>query len=211
MPCHVTHTITQITGFSLGIGMLYAMDTLCSQAYGAKNFAVCHPNQPIDQLIAWYCGVDDGDAQQEVGYTAQRAVLILACMCVPIAIFWQFTEPLLLLLHQEQAIARLSGQFTRYTVHLDNGAQIGTGAMLTSHNATQIYNTGSSILVHVRGCKAIPAITIDRVSNLDCVVMRYSSEHIVQLPADICDEPWVCTTPLQRTLGQQQQQQQQQP
>jgi hypothetical protein len=33
-----------VTGYAIGIGLLSAMDTLCSQAFGAENYSVCCPS-----------------------------------------------------------------------------------------------------------------------------------------------------------------------
>eukprot|EP01113_Clastostelium_recurvatum_P035522 TRINITY_DN4965_c0_g1_i5.p1 TRINITY_DN4965_c0_g1~~TRINITY_DN4965_c0_g1_i5.p1 ORF type:complete len:609 (+),score=100.02 TRINITY_DN4965_c0_g1_i5:80-1906(+) len=58
------------TGFAVGSGLSMALDTLCSQAYGAKKYKL-------------------------VGLQAQRAMVILTFMCVPIALLWYYAGFLL--------------------------------------------------------------------------------------------------------------------
>eukprot|EP00842_Homolaphlyctis_polyrhiza_P006686 jgi/Hompol1/7018/HPOL_000283-RA len=62
-----------VTGFSLGIGMASAMDTLCSQAY---------------------TGSSDKHA---LGKHLQRGIMVSLMMAVPIACVWLFTKQILLL------------------------------------------------------------------------------------------------------------------
>jgi len=107
----------QVTGFSIGSGLLYALDTMCSQSFGAGNLKV----RTIEMLCSGVFvhvfvrrAIDTSSANlQEVGVTAQRAFYILAILCVPLIIFWSTTERLLLLLGQEPEIARLSGLYVR--------------------------------------------------------------------------------------------------
>ncbi|ELR21350.1 MATE efflux family subfamily protein [Acanthamoeba castellanii str. Neff] len=66
-------TFTNVTGLSVGIGLLCAIDTLCSQAYGARNY-------------------------RKVGLIVQRAILIVTLACVPFAAIWLSSEQIFLLL-----------------------------------------------------------------------------------------------------------------
>jgi MATE family multidrug resistance protein len=78
-----------ISGLSIVFGGMGALDTLCSQAYGARNYKL-------------------------VGLWAQRGLLIIACLCVPIFFLWFFgTMPILLLLGIEESTAEKSQEFTR--------------------------------------------------------------------------------------------------
>jgi MATE family multidrug resistance protein len=56
-----------VTGYSVGIGLLAAMDTLGAQAFGAKNY-------------------------MRVGILLQRTIFILAIACIPISILWACSE-----------------------------------------------------------------------------------------------------------------------
>ena len=78
-----------ISGLSIVFGGMGALDTLCSQAYGARNFKL-------------------------VGLWAQRGLLIIACLCVPIFFLWFFgTHPVLMLLGIDERTALMSQEFTR--------------------------------------------------------------------------------------------------
>ena len=60
-----------VTGMMIVFGGMGALDTLCSQAYGAKNYKL-------------------------VGLWAQRGLLIILCLCVPIFFLWFFTTSIVL-------------------------------------------------------------------------------------------------------------------
>lgn len=81
-------SLANVTGESVLIGLAGAMQTLCGQAFGAKDY-------------------------REVGYLWQRSSLILWATCIPITALWLSTEPLLLFTGQERAIAALAAQFLR--------------------------------------------------------------------------------------------------
>lgn len=79
----------QITGFSLVIGMLCAVDTLGAQAFGAGE-------------------------RHQLGVILQQSVLIMLLLCIPPAIAWQFTERILLAMRQQPAIANLAAYYAKY-------------------------------------------------------------------------------------------------
>lgn len=66
-----------VTGFSIGIGLAAALDTLCSQAYTAAE------NKHI------------------LGFHLQRGLFIMLLITPLISLLWVFTESLLLLLEQD--------------------------------------------------------------------------------------------------------------
>lgn len=78
-----------VTGLSIGIGLLSAMDTLCSQAFGAGNM-------------------------MRVGVVTQRSAAIMIAICLPIFFLWMFAEQILLLLRQDAEIAPLGGVYARW-------------------------------------------------------------------------------------------------
>ena len=81
-----------ITGMSIIYGGMSAYDTLGSQAFGAKNYAL-------------------------VGLLAQRCLAICTILCVPIALSWWFlTGPVLVLVGIEQRTADLAGLFARANI-----------------------------------------------------------------------------------------------
>jgi hypothetical protein len=85
----LSNMFCNVAGFSINVGYLSALDTLCSQAYGAKNY-------------------------KRVGLLLQRALTISTLLAIPVAIVWLFAEQILLAVHQDPEIARLSGVFARY-------------------------------------------------------------------------------------------------
>lgn len=83
--------LTNVTGFSVAIGLLTGLDTLGAQAFGAQQLA-------------------------RVGYVVQRALLIVTAFIVPVSVLWWFTTPALVALKQPQEVAEMAGQFTRLLI-----------------------------------------------------------------------------------------------
>ena len=71
--------------------MATALDTLCGQAYGARQY-------------------------RRLGVYKQRAMVVLSLACVPIALVWANTEHILIFLGQDPAIAAVAGEYARWTV-----------------------------------------------------------------------------------------------
>uniref|UniRef100_A0A453T3X2 Protein DETOXIFICATION n=1 Tax=Aegilops tauschii subsp. strangulata TaxID=200361 RepID=A0A453T3X2_AEGTS len=82
-------SLANVTGFSLLVGMSSALDTLCGQAFGARQYHL-------------------------LGLYKQRAMVVLALACVPIALVWANTAQILLLLGQDAAIAAEAGAYARW-------------------------------------------------------------------------------------------------
>ncbi|XVE58819.1 hypothetical protein DITRI_Ditri04bG0199600 [Diplodiscus trichospermus] len=80
-----------VTGFSLLLGMASALDTLCGQSYGAKQYSL-------------------------LGIHMQRAMLILTIVSIPLAIIWVNTRPILLLLGQNNDISQKAGEYACFMV-----------------------------------------------------------------------------------------------
>ncbi|KAJ3180902.1 hypothetical protein HDU87_001548 [Geranomyces variabilis] len=84
--------LCNVTGYSVGMGMASALDTLCSQSHtGSKD-------------------------PHALGKHMQRGIVIMGVFSIPIATLWLFAGELLLLLGQHEDIAKLSGQFARYAI-----------------------------------------------------------------------------------------------
>uniref|UniRef100_A0A8R7V953 Protein DETOXIFICATION n=2 Tax=Triticum urartu TaxID=4572 RepID=A0A8R7V953_TRIUA len=71
-------SLANLTGLSLLVGMSSSLDTLCGQAFGARQY--------------------------HLGFYKQRAMVLLALACVPIALVWARTAKILLLLGQDETI-----------------------------------------------------------------------------------------------------------
>ena len=81
-------SFANVTGTSFIIGFCSGMDTLCSQAYGGKNYRL-------------------------VGVYFQRAILLSLLVCFPIWALWLNVESILILLHQDAAVAAIAGKYLR--------------------------------------------------------------------------------------------------
>ncbi|EGG24110.1 hypothetical protein DFA_06249 [Cavenderia fasciculata] len=81
----------QIATSAFTLGGLSAMDTLISQAYGAKQF-------------------------QLIGITVQRAFIIVIIINILVSILWSNTENILLLCRQDKEISALAQQYTIYMI-----------------------------------------------------------------------------------------------
>lgn len=84
-------SLANVTGFSLLVGMASALDTLCGQAFGARQYHL-------------------------LGVYKQRAMLVLALACVPIVLLWANTGRILLLMGQDAAIAAEAGAYARWLI-----------------------------------------------------------------------------------------------
>ncbi|XP_047064901.1 protein DETOXIFICATION 16-like [Lolium rigidum] len=84
----MANSFATVTGFSLLLGMACALDTLCGQAYGARQYHL-------------------------LGIYKQRAMLILTLVSVPLAVLWFYTGNILLLFGQDEDIAMEAGTYAR--------------------------------------------------------------------------------------------------
>lgn len=71
--------------------MASALETLCGQAYGAKQYYL-------------------------LGIHLQRAVLTLLFLSIPLSVVWFFTETILISLHQDHEISSGAGTFNRWLI-----------------------------------------------------------------------------------------------
>jgi MATE family multidrug resistance protein len=84
-------SLANVTGFSLLAGMASALDTLCGQAFGARQYGL-------------------------LGVYKQRAMLVLALACLPIAVVWANAGRILVLLGQDRDIAAEAGAYSRWLI-----------------------------------------------------------------------------------------------
>ncbi|KQJ82175.1 protein DETOXIFICATION 16 [Brachypodium distachyon] len=80
-----------VTGFSLLSGMASSLDTLCGQAFGAKQYNL-------------------------LGIYKQRAILVLTLVSFVVAIIWVYTGQILLLFGQDPEIAMGAGSYIRWMI-----------------------------------------------------------------------------------------------
>ncbi|KAJ7975180.1 Protein DETOXIFICATION [Quillaja saponaria] len=84
-------SLASVNGFSLLLGMASALDTLCGQAYGAKQ-------------------------HRTLGIHMQRAMFVILIVSIPLAIIWANTGRLLIALGQDPEISAEAGQYARFMI-----------------------------------------------------------------------------------------------
>ncbi|EXB65593.1 MATE efflux family protein DTX1 [Morus notabilis] len=84
-------SFASVTGFSVLLGMASALETLCGQAYGAKQYHL-------------------------LGIHMQRAVLTLLTISIPLSVIWFCTSTILISLHQDHEISTGAGTFNRWMI-----------------------------------------------------------------------------------------------
>ncbi|PIA33363.1 hypothetical protein AQUCO_04100051v1, partial [Aquilegia coerulea] len=84
-------SFASVTGFNVLLGMGSALETLCGQAYGAKQ----------DHML---------------GVHMQRAMLCLSIASIPLAILWSYTGHILIALGQNTEISVIAGTFTQWMI-----------------------------------------------------------------------------------------------
>ncbi|XP_051114959.1 protein DETOXIFICATION 16 isoform X2 [Andrographis paniculata] len=87
----VATSFGSVTGLSLLMGMASALDTLCGQSYGAKQYGM-------------------------LGVHMQRAMFVLLCFSIPLAIVWANTSPILAAFGQDPDISKEAGHYARFMI-----------------------------------------------------------------------------------------------
>ncbi|KMZ74622.1 MATE efflux family protein [Zostera marina] len=80
-----------VTGFSPMVGLACALDTLCGQAFGAKKYSM-------------------------LGVQAQRGMVVVCIVFIPVTAIWVNVGKILLLLKQDVAIANEAGIYARWLI-----------------------------------------------------------------------------------------------
>eukprot|EP00249_Psilotum_nudum_P012259 c23676_g1_i1 orf=1-849(-) len=80
-----------VTGLSLLMGLASALETLCGQAYGAKQYHL-------------------------LGLFLQRAILILTLVSIPLACLWANVEKILLVMGQKPDISEKAGEYAIWLI-----------------------------------------------------------------------------------------------
>ncbi|XP_042502027.1 protein DETOXIFICATION 16-like [Macadamia integrifolia] len=84
-------SFASVTGFSLMTGMGSALDTLCGQSYGAKQYHM-------------------------LGIHLQRGMFVLLLVCIPVACIWCNTAHILISLGQDPDISEGAGVYAHYLI-----------------------------------------------------------------------------------------------
>ncbi|KAG8055827.1 hypothetical protein GUJ93_ZPchr0001g29443 [Zizania palustris] len=82
----IATSLASVTGFSLLIGMASALETLCGQAYGAKQY-------------------------HTLGVYTYRAIVTLLVVCIPLSLIWVFMGKILVLIGQDPLISHGAGRY----------------------------------------------------------------------------------------------------
>ncbi|KAJ6795722.1 protein DETOXIFICATION 16-like [Iris pallida] len=80
-----------VTGYSLMMGLGSALDTLCGQSYGAKQYRM-------------------------LGIHTQRAMLVLVVVSVPVSLIWAYTGQLLVAFGQDPEISAEAGLYAQWLI-----------------------------------------------------------------------------------------------
>ncbi|KAK7343446.1 hypothetical protein VNO77_12196 [Canavalia gladiata] len=90
-PTSLAISLAGVTGSSLLMGMASGLETICGQAYGAKQY-------------------------QKVGMLTYTAMFSLICCCVPLTFLWINMEKILVFTGQDPLIAHEAGKFIIWLV-----------------------------------------------------------------------------------------------
>ncbi|CAN4116824.1 unnamed protein product [Withania somnifera] len=83
----IATSITNVTGFSVILGMSSGLETLCGQAYGAEQY-------------------------KKLGIYTTGAIISLLLVCIPISILWLFLDKILIFMHQDPLISVEAGKYS---------------------------------------------------------------------------------------------------
>ncbi|KAL2654054.1 hypothetical protein R1flu_022182 [Riccia fluitans] len=87
----IAFTTAQATGLNVMMGLASGLETLCGQAYGAKEYRL-------------------------TGIFLQRAVVVLIIISIPISLVWWNMGPILLFIGQDPAISDGAQEFSRFLI-----------------------------------------------------------------------------------------------
>ncbi|TJX43003.1 hypothetical protein E8P77_30605, partial [Soehngenia saccharolytica] len=82
----IATSFANVSGFTLLMGMGSALETLCGQAYGAKQYHL-------------------------LGIQVQRAIFALFCVSIPVAVVWAYMGNILIAVGQDPLISFEAGKF----------------------------------------------------------------------------------------------------
>ncbi|EOA32101.1 hypothetical protein CARUB_v10015349mg [Capsella rubella] len=127
-------SFTNVTGFSIMYGLVGALETLCGQAYGAKQY-------------------------EKIGTYAYSAIASNIPICFLISILWIYIEKILISLGQDPDISRIAGSYAFWLIPVLYAQAIVIP--LTRFLLTQglvlplLYTAVTTLLFHVLVCWAL--------------------------------------------------------
>ncbi|KAI3804822.1 hypothetical protein L1987_26657 [Smallanthus sonchifolius] len=122
---NLANSWANVTGFSFMIGLSGALETLCGQGFGAKLYRM-------------------------LGIYLQASCWISIFFSILISIIWFFTEPILILLHQDPEISKMAALYIKYLIP-------GLFAFGIIHNLLRFLQT-QSIVYPLVWCSLVPFI-----------------------------------------------------
>ncbi|XP_039130815.1 protein DETOXIFICATION 16-like [Dioscorea cayenensis subsp. rotundata] len=124
-------SISGITGISILVGMGNALDTLCGQAYGAKEYHL-------------------------LGIYLQKAMLVITIVCMPLAFVWAFAGEILHAIGQNKEISMAAQLYARCMIPVlfTYGLLQCYYRFLQAQNIAfpMMLTSGFTILVHIFTC-----------------------------------------------------------
>ncbi|KAL7101686.1 hypothetical protein ACP275_08G070200 [Erythranthe tilingii] len=87
----VATSFTNVTGLSILFGMASALETLCGQAFGAKQY-------------------------EKIGAYTYASIVCLLFVCLPISLVWIFMDKLLILMGQDSSISIEAGKYAVWLI-----------------------------------------------------------------------------------------------
>lgn len=114
-----------VTGYAFMLGLSGALETLCGQGYGAKLYRM-------------------------MGIYLQASCIISVFFSILISIFWFYSEPILILLHQDCQISKSAALYMRYLIP-------GLFAYGVLQNILRFLQT-QSVVVPLVFCSVLPLI-----------------------------------------------------
>lgn len=87
----IATSFANVSGFTLLMGMASALETLCGQAYGAKQYHL-------------------------LGIYLQRAIFVLFCVSIPVAVVWAYMDSILIACGQDPLISFEAGEYARWMI-----------------------------------------------------------------------------------------------
>ncbi|XP_057754632.1 protein DETOXIFICATION 16-like [Arachis stenosperma] len=127
-------SFTSVTGIGLVMGIASALETLCGQSYGAGQHHM-------------------------LGIHAQRAMLVLTIICVPISIVWANTKSILILFGQDHEISTEAGRYAQLIIpylFASSVLQCQTRFLQTQNiGVPMMLSSGVATALHVALCWAL--------------------------------------------------------